>query len=70
MKQNPQVSATISSELFNWIYELAGKEGRTVSGMVAILLQQAMKEKTRPRRGNKQDNTENIAQNMGKGNKE
>lgn len=56
--RSPQVHATIDQELYDQIQELADKNDRTLSQMVALLLQQAVKEKTRKRRGNKQDNSE------------
>ncbi len=58
MSRSPQVSATIPVELHQQITDLAEKNNRSISEMVAILLQQAVKEKTRNRRGNKEDNTE------------
>jgi hypothetical protein len=56
MKQNPQVSATITPELYSDIKDFAEKENRSISLMVAMLLQLAIKEKTRKRNG-KKDNT-------------
>jgi hypothetical protein len=50
MGQQPQVSATIDSDLLKDIEKLAEKEKRSVSSMVYLLLQQAVKEKTRKRR--------------------
>ncbi len=51
--QNPQVSATIASDLHKEIAELAEKENRSISAMVALLLQQAVKERNRKRNGKK-----------------
>jgi hypothetical protein len=45
--QKPQVSASVSRELYDDIAEMAEKQDRSVSSMVAILLQQAVKEKKR-----------------------
>jgi hypothetical protein len=45
--QKPQVSASIEKELYDEIAEMAEKQSRSVSAMVAILLQQAVKEKKR-----------------------
>lgn len=56
--RNPQLSATVSTELFRQVEELAKKDSRSVSEMVFILLQYAVKEKTRLRkRATKEDNT-------------
>jgi len=49
MPRNPQVSSTVSQELFDQIKALADKNKRTLSEMVCLLLQQAVKEKTRKR---------------------
>lgn len=49
MEQNPQVSATISRDLHKSIVRLAEDENRSVSSMVALLLQYAIREKTRRR---------------------
>lgn len=58
MKQNPQVSATVSPELFAEISKMAEKECRSISAMASILLQYAITEKTRNRRGSKKNNPE------------
>lgn len=65
MSRSPQVSATIPEDLLASIQELADKDSRTISQMVAILLQYAVKEKNRKRRGNKENNTENYSPDMG-----
>lgn len=57
MKQNPQLSATVDQELHDSIKEMAEKESRSISQMVAILLQQAVKERLRKRKNVKEDNT-------------
>ena len=48
--QNPQVSATIAPDLHREIAELAEKENRSISSMVGLLLQQAVKERSRKRK--------------------
>lgn len=63
--RSPQIHSTIDQELYDQIDELARKNDRTISQMVALLLQQAVKEKTRKRRGNKENNPENYPTNMG-----
>lgn len=65
-----RVTTKMDADLKIIIQEMADKNNWPFDYMCYVLLQQAVKEKTRPRRGNKQDNSENIAQNMGKGNKE
>ncbi len=47
---NPQVSATIPSALYEQIVELSKKNNRSVSEMVAILLQRALNERNRKRK--------------------
>lgn len=49
MPQRPQVSATIEQELHDHIADMAEKEHRSMSEMVAILLQRAVKERFRKR---------------------
>lgn len=61
MGQLPQVSSTLDLELYGEIKELAEKESRSISSMVAILLAQAVKERTRKRKNAKEDSTENIS---------
>jgi hypothetical protein len=48
MKQ-PQVSATIPQDIYKIIEEMAQKQDRTVSSMVSVLLQAAIREKLRKR---------------------
>jgi hypothetical protein len=52
--RNPQLSATVEPELFRQVEELAKKDNRSLSEMVSLLLQYAVKEKTRKRKGAKQ----------------
>ena len=52
--KNPQVSATVTPELFSDIAELAVKEDRSISKMVAILLEQAVKNRLRKRKNAKE----------------
>lgn len=52
--KNPQVSATVSPELFEEISELAEKEDRSLSKMVAMLLEQAVKNRLRKRKNAKE----------------
>jgi hypothetical protein len=56
MKQNPQVSATITPELNEEIVKMAEKESRSVSGMVAVLLHYAVKEKNRKKKNSQVQN--------------
>ena len=58
MGQLPQVSSTLDLELYGEIKELAEKESRSISSMVAILLAQAVKERTRKRKNAKEDSAE------------
>ena len=53
MAQHPQVSATISRELYDEISLLAEKESRSISSMAAVLLQQAIKERNRKKKQTK-----------------
>lgn len=46
-EQKPQVSASIADELYQSIKDMADREGRSISSMVAILLQAAVKERER-----------------------
>jgi hypothetical protein len=57
MPQNPQVSTTVSPELYSDILLIAEKESRSVSSIVSILLQQAVKERKRKRKNAKEDNS-------------
>lgn len=50
MSQNPQVSATVDKETHSEINKMAEKEKRSLSEMVAILLQQAVKNRLRKRK--------------------
>ena len=52
-EQKPQVSASIPDELHTNITELAQKEGRSISSMVAILLQAAVNERNRKKKNKK-----------------
>jgi hypothetical protein len=54
--RNPQVSSTVTPDLYGQIEAIAVKEKRTISEMVSLLLERAVKEKTRPRKGAKADN--------------
>jgi len=49
------INATISEELKSDIKKLAKEDSRSFSEMVYLLLQQAVKERTRRRKGGKQD---------------
>ena len=53
--RNPQLSTTVDPELYKQVEDLAKKDSRSISEMVSILLRYAVKEKTRPRKGAKQD---------------
>ena len=55
MEKKIQIFASVTPELSNQIKEEAERDNRTFSQMVAILLQQAIKEKTR-KRANKENN--------------
>lgn len=57
MEQSPQISSTLTPELYGEIKEMATKEDRSISSMVSILLAQAVKERTRKRKNVKEDNT-------------
>jgi len=61
MGQLPQVSSTLDLEVYGEIKELAEKESRSISSMVAILLAQAIKERTRKRKNAKEDSAENLS---------
>ena len=45
----PQVSASLSVEVYELIKELAERERRSISSMTAILLEKGFKDKTRRR---------------------
>lgn len=45
----PQVSTSISQEVYDLIKDLADRERRSVSSMTAILLEKGFKDKTRKR---------------------
>lgn len=49
MSRQPQISATISPELYQEIVTLSEKDGRTLSQMTGILLESAVKERRRLR---------------------
>ena len=55
MPQNPQVSTTVTQELYEDILSIAEKESRSISSIVSILLQQAVKERKRKRKNAKED---------------
>jgi hypothetical protein len=57
-QRRPQISATVDQEVYEAILELAKKQDRTHSDMTALLLKQAVKDKTRNRKGAKKDNAE------------
>jgi hypothetical protein len=52
-EQKPQVSASIQDELYQSIKDMADREGRSISSMVAILLQAAVKERERNKKRRK-----------------
>jgi CopG-like RHH_1 or ribbon-helix-helix domain, RHH_5 len=54
--RNPQLSTTVPTDLYEQVVALAEKESRTLSDMVSLLLQLAVKEKTRPRKRASKDN--------------
>ena len=47
--RNPQISSTVTPELYAKIELLASKENRSISEMVSLLVERAVKEKTRKR---------------------
>lgn len=65
--KSPQVSATIDPDLYKEIADMADKNDRTISKMVAILLEQAVKERKRNRHGKAKNNSEYNSPNMGEG---
>lgn len=56
MSRRPQISTTVDQEVYDKISELASDEKRSVSEMVALLLERAIKDKTRNRKGGKTEN--------------
>lgn len=52
-EQKPQVSASIAPELYESIKALAEKEDRSISSMVSVLLQAAIKERERNKKRKK-----------------
>ena len=57
MPDNIQIKSTISRELEEKIWELAIKESRTFSQMVAVLLKYGFEQKTRNRKVAKKNNS-------------
>lgn len=55
--KNPQISATVSVQLYDQIENLAKEDSRSISEMVCLLLRQAVKERLRKRKGAKQDHS-------------
>ena len=53
----PRITSTISFDLLNKVSELAAKEKRSLSLMIDLLLQQAIKERLRKRSATKESNT-------------
>lgn len=45
----PQLHATVTTEIFVMVQELAAKEKRTLSAMASILIERGLKDKTRKR---------------------
>jgi hypothetical protein len=56
MSRRPQISTTVDQDVYDQISKLADSEKRTVSEMTALLLELAIKEKTRNRKGGKTEN--------------
>ena len=64
MKRNPQLSSTVTPELYEQVEALAKEDTRSISEMVFLLLQQAVKERLRRRKnGSKENNTANNSTN-------
>lgn len=55
--KNPQISATIPGDLLEQIEKLAMKENRSMSEMIAILLQRAVNERNRKKKVVKENNS-------------
>lgn len=60
-----QITSRIPDILYDEISNIADDLDRSVSYTISLLLQQAVKEKNRKRRGNKENNTENYPADMG-----
>ena len=52
--RSPQVSATVDQDVYKEIEEMAKKESRSLSSMVSILLEQAVKSRLRKRKNAKE----------------
>lgn len=63
--RKPQISATVSQEIYDSIDAFAKEDRRSISEMVALLLEKAIKEKTRNRKGGKKDNTGDNTTDLG-----
>ncbi len=57
-RKNPQLSATVDSEIYSEVESMAQREDRSLSEMTAILIRQAVKERKRKRNGPKTTTTE------------
>lgn len=53
--RNPQLSTTVSHDLFQQVEQLAKKDNRSLSEMVSLLLQQAVKDRLRKRKNAAKD---------------
>jgi len=45
----PQLHATVTTEIYGMVQELANREKRTLSSMASILIERGLKDKTRKR---------------------
>lgn len=52
MPRQPQVSATVSDELYAQLIDIAIRDKRPLSQSVALLLEQAVKERNRKKKNN------------------
>jgi hypothetical protein len=61
MSSNTQICATVPQSMINDISEIAVRDNRTFSQTVALLLQQAVKERNRKRKNVKNNIPDNSA---------
>lgn len=52
--RKPQLSATVEQDIYDEVADMAEKESRSLSQMVAILLEQAVKNRLRKRKNAKE----------------
>lgn len=61
LDKSQQISCTVPGDIWLAIHNMSEKERRSLSQMASLLLEQAVKDKTRNRKGAKKGNAEHNA---------